>query len=145
MADRRQPLSAATLLLRLDYHDRRPIIQVAATGPVTIRVNGMIDAGGGSFANLTARPANLRIESAYTGNGGVTLGGGNNSFLTLYAPGTDVTCRQERSLARSLERRSRCRAARRCTTITPTTRAGWTIWKQLGSYYNLPGLPFVTP
>ena len=36
-------------------------------------------------------PANLRIESSYTGAGGVALSGGSGAYLTVYAPGTGVT------------------------------------------------------
>ncbi len=117
------------------------------TGPVMIKVNGVLDAGGGSFANLTTIPANLRIESSYTGSQGVTLGGGNNAYFTLYAPGTDVTVEGWRNdLWRGRWKDVVDAGVVALHYDNADTRAGWTIWSIWGSFFNLPaGLPVVIP
>jgi len=113
------------------------------TGPVTIKVTGTIGSTGGSFANLTAIPANLRIESSYTGNGGVSLGGGNNSFFTLYAPHTDVTLQAGTFFGEVLGRTLTVQGSTQVHYDNATTTAGWLLWKSWSHFY-LP-LPFVTP
>jgi len=112
-------------------------------GPVTIKVTGTIGSTGGSFANLTAIPANLRIESSYTGNGGVSLGGGNNSFFTLYAPHTDVTLQAGTFFGEVLGRTLTVQGSTQVHYDNATTTAGWLLWKSWSHFY-LP-LPFVTP
>jgi len=59
-------------------------------GPVTLRLTGRLNARGGRLNNTTGRPASLRIESSFTGRVGVSLFGGSNAYLRLYAPQTDV-------------------------------------------------------
>jgi hypothetical protein len=51
----------------------------------------VISATGGSFSNGFNVPAELQILDSYGGSNGVTLSGGTQSYLTLYAPLTDVT------------------------------------------------------
>jgi hypothetical protein len=65
--------------------------RLQVTGPVAISLTGTLSAGGGSFANTTGSPSNLKIASSYAGNGGVSLNGGAEAYLTVYAPTTDVT------------------------------------------------------
>jgi hypothetical protein len=61
------------------------------SGPVTIFLNGKLNAGGGSsFVNPTKVPANLQISSSFSGADGVTLPNAS-SYLRLNAPQTDVT------------------------------------------------------
>ncbi len=64
---------------------------MTVSGPVVIKLTGKLNGSGGSFANPTYVPANLRIESSFTGAGGVALSGGSGAYLTVYAPGTGVT------------------------------------------------------
>jgi len=113
------------------------------SGPVLIRVNGIIDAGGGSFANLTTIPTNLRIESNYAGSLGVTLGGGNNAFFTLYAPGTDVQLKGGGTIFGAVVGKTLSTSGVVALHYdNAPTRAGWTIWSIWGSFF---GLPSVTP
>ena len=109
------------------------------TGQALVRVNGVIDAGGGSFANLTSIPTNLRIESSYTGNQGVALGGGNNAFFTLYAPGTDVQLKGGGTIFGAVVGKTLSTSG--VTALhydNAPTRAGWTIWSIWGSFFGLP-------
>jgi hypothetical protein len=54
-------------------------------------VTGQVSASGGAFANTTFNPANLQIISSYTQPNGVTVGGSSTTYLTIYAPTTDVS------------------------------------------------------
>jgi len=113
------------------------------SGQVLIRVNGIIDAGGGSFTNLTSIPTNLRIESSYQGSQGVALGGGNNAFFTVYAPGTDVQLKGGGTIFGAVVGKTLSTSG--VTMLhydNANTRAGWTIWSIWGSFF---GLPAVTP
>ena len=60
-------------------------------GAVKINVTGTVDASGGSLVNTTLRPANLQVASSYSGKDGVKVSGHSSAYLTVYAPGTDVT------------------------------------------------------
>jgi hypothetical protein len=72
------------------------VLQVS--GAVSISLTGALNAGGGSFANSTHVPTNLQIASSYAGSNGVSLNGGAEAFLTVYAPKTDVTISGNSSL-----------------------------------------------
>lgn len=65
--------------------------QLKVNGPVTIKITGTLNASGGSFSNMTANPANLRILSSFGGINGVILSNGANAQLMVYAPNTSVT------------------------------------------------------
>lgn len=65
--------------------------QLKVNGLVVIKLTGSLNASGGSVTNTTTIPANLRILSSYTGSNGVTLSGGSNAHLVVYAPRTNVT------------------------------------------------------
>jgi hypothetical protein len=114
------------------------------TGPVTIRVNGVINAGGGSFANSTARPTNLRIESSYTGVGGVILKGNNSSYLTLYAPGTDVSLQGGTLFGAVVGKTLTVQGGTAVHYDNAATRQGWTTWSIWGSLFS-PIMPVVIP
>ena len=64
-------LAPRQLLLPQHKHGWRRVHPGAHSGSVLIKVNGVIDGGGGSFANLTNDPANLRMESSYKGSRGI--------------------------------------------------------------------------
>ena len=64
---------------------------LTVNGPVKIGTIGAFNASGGSLVNTTLLPSNLQIAVSYSGNNGVTLSGGSSAYLTVYAPGTDVT------------------------------------------------------
>jgi hypothetical protein len=64
---------------------------VVIGGGVQIYITGVLSATGGSFSNGLNLPADLQIFDSYSGANGVTLSGGTQSYLTLYAPLTDVT------------------------------------------------------
>jgi hypothetical protein len=64
---------------------------VQVSGPVMINLTGALSASGGSLVNTTSVPSNLQIASSYTGNNGVAITGNTNAYLTIYAPGTNVT------------------------------------------------------
>ena len=68
------------------------------SGPVVINLTGELKASGGSFANQTHIPLNLQIASSFTGNNGVSLNGGADAYLTVYAPMTDVSLNGNTSL-----------------------------------------------
>jgi len=110
------------------------------TGPVTIHVNGVINAGGGSFANATAKAANLRIESSYTGAGGVLLKGNNSSYLTLYAPRTDVSLQGGTLFGAVVGRTLTVQGGTAAHYDNAATKLGWPIWSIWGSFYT-PALP----
>ena len=61
------------------------------SGPVTINVTGKFNDTGGSLQNTSAIPFNLQVSSSYTGNNGVTVSGTSTTYMSIYAPGTDVT------------------------------------------------------
>ena len=60
-------------------------------GPVTLNLTGKITAARGHIVNSTKKPANLRINTSYTGTGGLTLQGGPQAYMTILAPATSVT------------------------------------------------------
>jgi hypothetical protein len=64
---------------------------IQVNGAVSISLTGELNAGGGSFSNTTRIPANLAIASSYSGKNGVSINGGADVFLTLYAPTTEVS------------------------------------------------------
>ena len=104
----------------------------------------MIDAGGGSFANLTSIPANLRIESSYTGSQGVAMGGGNNAYFTVYAPGTDVTLKGGGTIFGAVLGKTLSTSG--VTALhydNAPSPAGWTIWSIWASFVGL--LPYTPP
>jgi hypothetical protein len=63
---------------------------IKVAGPVVLYVKGTIAASGGAFSNTTNFPADLRILDSYNGSNGVNISGGTQSYLTVYAPLTDV-------------------------------------------------------
>jgi hypothetical protein len=90
---------------------------------------------------MTSRPANLRIESSYTGSQGVAVGGGNFAFFTLYAPGTDVTLKGGGSIFGAVVGRTLSTSG--VTALhydNAPTRAGWTIWSIWGAFFGLPAV-----
>ncbi len=60
-------------------------------GTVIINVTGKFTDSGGSLQNTSYIPFNLQVSSSYTGSNGVTVSGTSATYLTIYAPGTDVT------------------------------------------------------
>jgi hypothetical protein len=60
-------------------------------GPVIINVTGKFTDSGGSLQNPSAIPFNLQVASSYTGSNGVTVSGTSATYLSIYAPGTDLT------------------------------------------------------
>ena len=47
--------------------------------------------GGGGVVNTTALASNLEIISSYTGvKGGLTINGGSQAYMQVYAPDTEV-------------------------------------------------------
>ena len=56
-----------------------------------IVVTGKVNASGGAFVNQTHVATNLRLSSSYPGASGVTLSGGANAYMTVYAPQTAIT------------------------------------------------------
>ena len=60
-------------------------------GSVIINVTGKFTDSGGSLQNTSYIPFNLQVASSYTGSNGVTVSGTSATYLTIYAPGTDVT------------------------------------------------------
>jgi hypothetical protein len=63
---------------------------ITITGWVVIQASGLINASGGSFSNGFNIPAELQILSSNSGANGVSLSGGSQAYLTVYAPQTDV-------------------------------------------------------
>jgi len=61
------------------------------TGAVSIRLTGTLQANGGSLVNASHLPSNLQIASSFTGDDGVSISGGADAYLTVYAPRTGVT------------------------------------------------------
>jgi hypothetical protein len=61
------------------------------TGAVKISVTGKFVDSGGSIQNPSHIPANLQVFSSYTGSNGVTVSGASATYMSIYAPGTDVT------------------------------------------------------
>jgi hypothetical protein len=57
-------------------------------GPVTIYCQGDVSISGGSIANLTAKPANLKL---YGMGKKVTLSGASKTYAVVYAPTADIT------------------------------------------------------
>ncbi|HUQ89533.1 MAG TPA: hypothetical protein VM096_18365, partial [Vicinamibacterales bacterium] len=112
------------------------ILQVE-TGPVTIRLTGVLNAGGGSVANGSGRPSNLRIESSYTGPGGVTLRGNNSAYLTIYAPGTDVNLQGGTIFGAVVGKTLTVQGGTDVHYDNANTRAGWTIWSIWSSFVGL--------
>jgi len=64
---------------------------LAISGPVVLSVTQQVSATGGAFANTTYNAANLQIISSYTQRNGVSVGGSSTTYLTIYAPTTDVS------------------------------------------------------
>jgi hypothetical protein len=60
-------------------------------GPVKINVTGKFTDSGGSLQNTSHNPANLQVNSSYTGSNGVTVSGTSATYIMVYAPGTDLT------------------------------------------------------
>jgi hypothetical protein len=60
------------------------------TGQVVINVTGKFVDSGGSLQNTSLIPLNLQVSSSYTGSNGVTVSGSSATYMTIYAPGTDV-------------------------------------------------------
>ncbi|MDX6481532.1 MAG: trimeric autotransporter adhesin [Gaiellaceae bacterium] len=63
---------------------------LTVSGPVTITLKGQIS-GSGHIVNLTNNPAKLRIQTSYSGAGGLTLQGSTHAYMTVFAPATTVT------------------------------------------------------
>jgi len=63
---------------------------LAFNGAVIINVTGKFTDSGGSLANLSGIPSNLQVFSSYTGSNGVTVSGTSTTYMSIYAPGTDV-------------------------------------------------------
>ena len=64
---------------------------VTVNGPVVIKINGVSSFGGGGVVNTTALASNLEIISSYTGvKGGLTINGGSQAYMQVYAPDTEV-------------------------------------------------------
>jgi hypothetical protein len=62
-----------------------------ADGAVTLVLTAKLDVGGGSkLLTASSSPSDLKIRSSYTGNGGVSFGGGATGYAQIYAPKTDV-------------------------------------------------------
>jgi hypothetical protein len=66
-------------------------VRVTSGSLVKLYISGILSASGGSFSNLSNIPAELEIFSSYTQSNGVYISGGSKSYLTVYAPQTDVT------------------------------------------------------
>ena len=64
---------------------------LAFSGAVIINVTGKFTDSGGSLQNPSQIPSNLRVFSSYTGSNGVTVSGTSTTYMSIYAPGTDVT------------------------------------------------------
>lgn len=60
-------------------------------GTVMINVTGKFTDSGGSLQNPSEIPFNLQVASSYTGSNGVTVSGTSATYMSIYAPGTDVT------------------------------------------------------
>ena len=60
-------------------------------GAVSIRATGTFLATGGSIVNPTHVPSNLQIATSFNGADGVTISGGADAYLSMYAPQTSVT------------------------------------------------------
>ena len=64
---------------------------LTATGPVVLRLTDKLEAGGGSrLLTSSSAPADLKIRSSFTGDGGVSFGGGGQAYVTVYAPQTGI-------------------------------------------------------
>jgi hypothetical protein len=63
---------------------------LSVSGPVTIHLRAKL-AGKGKIANTTNLPANLHIDTSYTGSGGVAIVGNTHTAMTLLAPKTTAT------------------------------------------------------
>jgi hypothetical protein len=70
------------------------------------------------------------------------LKGNNSSFLTLYAPGTDVSLQGGTLFGAVVGKTLTVQGGTAVHYDNPATRAGWTIWSIWGLFY---GLPPVTP
>ena len=115
------------------------------------RSNNDTNGGGGSFANLTSNPANLQIESSYQGSQGVMMGGGNNAFFTVYAPGTDVQLKGGGSIFGAVLGKTLSTSGVVALHYdNPNSRLGWNrvgpppvlgIWSVWGSFFLLPVPP----
>ena len=64
---------------------------LAFSGAVIINVTGKFTDSGGSLQNPSQIPANLQVFSSYTGSNGVTVSGTSSTYMSIYAPGTNVT------------------------------------------------------
>jgi len=64
---------------------------LTVNGPVVIIVNGQSSFGGGGVVNTTALASNLQILSAYVNpKAGLTINGGSQAYMQVYAPGSEV-------------------------------------------------------
>jgi hypothetical protein len=64
--------------------------ELTVSGPVSIVLNGLLNASGGSLVNLTRLPSNLELGSSFAGADGVILSGGSAGYLSVYAPRTSI-------------------------------------------------------
>jgi len=67
--------------------------KLTVSGPVTLNLTGKIAGTSGLIVNLTRDPTKLRINTSYSGTGGVVLQGSNAAYMTILAPATSVTIR----------------------------------------------------
>jgi len=67
---------------------------LSVSSAVNLYVTGEAKLSGGSIANTTLNAANLKLFSSYNAPGdvnGVTVSGGTQSYMAIYAPDTEVT------------------------------------------------------
>jgi hypothetical protein len=67
-----------------------PGTSLTVNDKVTLNLTGKIT-GGGHIVNSTDNPANLHIDSSYSGTGGLTFQGSSHGYMTILAPATSVT------------------------------------------------------
>ena len=58
------------------------------TGMTTLNVTGKFDSSGGSVSNTTHDAFQFKVN--VSGSTNVKISGGSDSYMTLYAPGSDV-------------------------------------------------------
>jgi hypothetical protein len=63
---------------------------LSVSGPVTIHLTGKLT-GSGQIVNTTSLPANLHIDTSFTGSNGVAIVGDSHAYMTIFAPRTTVT------------------------------------------------------
>jgi hypothetical protein len=64
------------------------------TSPVNVYVTAATDLSGGSIVNTTLNASDLKLFSSLSApanNNGLKLSGGNQSYMSVYAPDTGVT------------------------------------------------------